>query len=321
MKKGVFFVFVFLMIFSLGLISSQSCVRDQSESKEIKLGSAEKFLDISLFLEKIEKKSSGSSLQIILESVTDTNYPNKRELSQEFPSVPFIIDDYTYQMDLINISNSSAIIKVTCGGQINTGSGDEELEQGNLICQDGVVNKEIIKGTTQTLNGIPITLVESVESETFLSATLKFSEIETFILTSENFSKTFGLSASGQKTYNYKLSLLATTDSSAILKSECALIEITPTEETGPIEIPETTNSNPAQLCNGCFMGEGSACYPYGYREEGSYCALGGFISQLGAGSSCENHFECSSNLCIENQCVSQSLIQKIMAWVRNLFG
>ena len=63
-------------------------------------------------------------------------------------------------------------------------------------------------------------------------------------------------------------------------------------------------------------------CVSVGYRKSGQYCAIGGeFVSQLEENSQCDNNFECSSNLCIDNQCISSSLFQKILEWFRNLFG
>lgn len=65
-----------------------------------------------------------------------------------------------------------------------------------------------------------------------------------------------------------------------------------------------------------------SKCYPFGYRKDGSFCSDNGkFIDQLKADNSCENNFECDSNLCINNSCVSGSLWQKIMTWFSKLFG
>lgn len=72
--------------------------------------------------------------------------------------------------------------------------------------------------------------------------------------------------------------------------------------------------------CNGCILGD--KCVPFGYRQEGKYCTINSeFISQLSADASCENSFECSSNLCIDNQCVSSGLWQKIIRWFKGIFG
>ncbi len=63
-------------------------------------------------------------------------------------------------------------------------------------------------------------------------------------------------------------------------------------------------------------------CYPFGYRKINDYCSdSGAFVSQLKAGVKCDNHFECGSNVCLSNECVSQNLIERILNWFRRLFG
>ena len=71
---------------------------------------------------------------------------------------------------------------------------------------------------------------------------------------------------------------------------------------------------------SGCPSGD--TCYPIGYRKGGNYCTdAGEFVKQIPGESACENNFECSSNVCVSNQCISESFIQKILNWFRNLFG
>ncbi len=63
-------------------------------------------------------------------------------------------------------------------------------------------------------------------------------------------------------------------------------------------------------------------CYPFGYRKAGNYCSdSGAFTEQLKSESQCDNNFECGSNLCISNQCVSESFIEKVINWFKKLFG
>ena len=65
-----------------------------------------------------------------------------------------------------------------------------------------------------------------------------------------------------------------------------------------------------------------SRCYPFGHRIKGSFCSNdGSFVEQLKEETTCENNFECSSNLCIDSKCVSSSLIQKVLSWLKNIFG
>jgi hypothetical protein len=112
------------------------------------------------------------------------------------------------------------------------------------------------------------------------------------------------------------------------------LTQITPNETSGPIEIPPIPNSTPISdnntfnnnsnqnlVCNGCSLN--NKCYPYGFRLSQNYCDSdsSNFINQSIPNSVCNNNFECDSNLCVNNSCVSGSLWQKIMTWFSHLFG
>jgi len=96
---------------------------------------------------------------------------------------------------------------------------------------------------------------------------------------------------------------------------------IAPTKETGPIKIPEKEpTSEKESFCSGCELD--NKCYPLGYRKSGNFCSDNyEFTSQSESDSQCENNFECSSNLCISNKCVSPSLIDKILNWFKGIFG
>ncbi len=103
----------------------------------------------------------------------------------------------------------------------------------------------------------------------------------------------------------------------------CSKIE--PTEETGPINILEETEGVKEEIkvvkedCNGCILDK--KCYPIGYRMENTYCDNQQFSNQKEADASCNNNFECSTNLCIDNECVSSGLWQKILRFFKNLLG
>lgn len=73
--------------------------------------------------------------------------------------------------------------------------------------------------------------------------------------------------------------------------------------------------------CISCLFD--NKCYPFNYRKDGTYCSINEqkFIPQLEADSVCENNFECSSNLCIDSQCVSSGLWQKFIRWLSKIFG
>jgi thiol-disulfide isomerase/thioredoxin len=73
-------------------------------------------------------------------------------------------------------------------------------------------------------------------------------------------------------------------------------------------------------ICKDACPSEGK-CYPFGYRKEGKFCSdTGSFEDQFKEDVACENNFECQSNVCISGNCVSASLMQKIIDWFKNLF-
>lgn len=70
----------------------------------------------------------------------------------------------------------------------------------------------------------------------------------------------------------------------------------------------------------GCFYQD--KCLPYGLRVNGLYCSISNDMkTQLGGEGSCDNNFECSSNVCVSGKCVSSGLMNKILGWFKKLFG
>ena len=63
-------------------------------------------------------------------------------------------------------------------------------------------------------------------------------------------------------------------------------------------------------------------CYPVMYRKGGKYCSdSGSFEQQLEGNAACDNSFECKSNVCVNGECISSGLIEKIMSWFKKMFG
>jgi hypothetical protein len=74
----------------------------------------------------------------------------------------------------------------------------------------------------------------------------------------------------------------------------------------------------------GCF--EENKCYPVGYRKGDEYCGIdNSFLKQRDSertpAPECDNSFECSSNLCLEGECVSSGFLKKIGDFFKGLFG
>lgn len=86
---------------------------------------------------------------------------------------------------------------------------------------------------------------------------------------------------------------------------------------TPPLTSVETITND----CGGDGCLDGTRCRSVGYRKSALFCSDNGFSPQLQEGSLCVNNFECSSNLCVSNQCISSSLLQRIIGWFRSIFG
>lgn len=72
--------------------------------------------------------------------------------------------------------------------------------------------------------------------------------------------------------------------------------------------------------CEGCMIEE--SCVPYGTRHDSKYCDIFKEMkSQKMDSESCSNNYECDTNLCVDDQCISSGLIQKILRWFRRIFG
>lgn len=66
--------------------------------------------------------------------------------------------------------------------------------------------------------------------------------------------------------------------------------------------------------CSGC-LNEG-ICIPYGVRRSGEYCDLTSELEkQKTSNKQCDNNFECTTNLCINDKCVSRGIWEKFVEW------
>lgn len=64
-------------------------------------------------------------------------------------------------------------------------------------------------------------------------------------------------------------------------------------------------------------------CYPLGYRKDNRYCSEERFNFRFQKESEefCENNFECVSNVCLENECVSVNFLQKVVNWFKKILN
>ncbi len=113
-------------------------------------------------------------------------------------------------------------------------------------------------------------------------------------------------------------------DSFSILESsQCSTTEVTSEVNTTQVTTTEEnfTFEDKILICKDSCPLEGK-CYSFGYRKSGEFCSdTGSFIKQTKDNEKCDNNFECSSNVCVNSNCVSGSLIESIINWFKKLFG
>lgn len=98
-----------------------------------------------------------------------------------------------------------------------------------------------------------------------------------------------------------------------------SVVNVTPSANT-PVVIPAQENESIIYSCQGCEIS--TKCYPFGYRKAGKYCSEESiFVKQLDGKAVCENNFECITNLCVSDQCVTPTFIERFLNWLRRLFG
>lgn len=68
----------------------------------------------------------------------------------------------------------------------------------------------------------------------------------------------------------------------------------------------------------GCAL-EGN-CVSIGTRLDNKYCAGEEFVMQKQEQENCINDYECASNICTKNDCVSKGTIKRLLDWFSNLF-
>ena len=132
-----------------------------------------------------------------------------------------------------------------------------------------------------------------------------------------------------------KLSATTTlSGSSAGTSSETSIGVVSSSEEIGKENLMATSTGSDKVKSNSLSLDE-NACSPIGIRSKEAdgnavYCNLDGQAAeQKQKGIECQNNFECQSNSCMSSQCAdlnkkldeNLSLMNKLVAWLKNIFG
>ncbi|MBN1275815.1 hypothetical protein JXA12_06030 [Candidatus Woesearchaeota archaeon] len=97
-----------------------------------------------------------------------------------------------------------------------------------------------------------------------------------------------------------------------------------PVPKPVPEPVPEPA---PEPVCDGCSLD--GKCVPYGYRttsrlhgpQEVYYCDLSGdFLVARDDAEACLNDYECATNLCVNDRCVSKSFWNRMMEFLARWF-
>ncbi len=89
-------------------------------------------------------------------------------------------------------------------------------------------------------------------------------------------------------------------------------------ESTQDIVTEEEYNSNLKEICDGCFYD--NSCINIGIRFEGKYCDVSGdVLDQKAEEEQCENDFECESNICKGEYCVSTSTWNRFLDFFQGI--
>tara|TARA_Y100000310_G_scaffold110625_1_gene109041 strand:- start:191 stop:1945 length:1755 start_codon:yes stop_codon:yes gene_type:complete len=95
--------------------------------------------------------------------------------------------------------------------------------------------------------------------------------------------------------------------------------------EGNELKVEQKICSNGCEInaCNPCLGCElNNECHSINSRKEGNYCSVEqDWIEQKSKEDLCENNYECKSNLCLENECVSGNIIAKFLRWLKSLFS
>jgi len=74
------------------------------------------------------------------------------------------------------------------------------------------------------------------------------------------------------------------------------------------------------RISEGCNLNDD--CVPIGTKTKTQFCDIDySFKNQKPEDTSCSTNYECSTNKCVNNKCISPSFIQKIIDWFKNIFG
>jgi len=219
-------------------------------------------------------------------------------------------------------------ITTFCGGATIT-DGSYELDENNLILKYRIVTGDAV--TTCVSPRAVIYEISDIEKKDYDITIQEIQDTETTpICDKDNIGETYCKDGKTLMVCGVAMNMGTGEEAYAWVEERCEYgcknkacltpTYIEPEEDEEPLEVPEDIEEGLVYVCHGCILEE--KCYPLGYRKESQYCSdEARFINQLKSDKSCDNSFECKSNVCVSGECVSEGLLKKILNWFRRLFG
>ena len=295
--------------YSVELISTSdtaTTIKVNGEAKEISESQTKEVNGVNVYVKSADESS------LLLKAVIKLFESDEILLTSDSPIANVKVGLETFKVELISASDNSATIKV-----------------------NGLA-EEVNSGSSKEIGKIEVYLREVYETDLFLTTKIKVTEIQVInVNCTDSDGKDYyvrgklcfaGLCKEDVCKDNKILMEYFCEDGEKFEEyvcpngcSEGVCNKIIPEEE--PVEVPENVQEEDKKLaCQGCLQDE--KCYPFGYRKEGRYCSDSNeFLDQQEEKTSCENNFQCDSNLCINNECVSGNLWAKFIRWLSKLFG
>ena len=292
MKKraGIFLTFAFILFFCLSFIIAPNT----EETNEISKVSSIKLIGEENIVKWNVEGQSSQGFKIVWSKNENPTYPLRKGDQYIYLSNP---GDYKTEL---NAFDGSGVYYVrVCeylGGKCGVYSNQIKVSLG----AEGKIEK-----CTDTDGGIEYSIFGEVIIKVGEGSAIFLDFCETSSILNESYCEG-----------DYPNTLLRDCgmEGKVCLKGKC--IE----EEDLELEEKEDKLEDKEKFCSeGCTIN--GKCVNVCYIYNNTYCSLSGeMVEQQQEKTFCYNHCECLSGVCVNNECISGNLIQKILSWFRKIF-
>ncbi len=294
MKKGLFFIFVFILLIAGAEAVKYECTNKtaiQKEVEEIKLGSAKSISDLGVGV--VFSRETPATRKVLAEIMLDAKRISL-DLSKSKEDLVFF--DKITSVQLINTSANNATLSIG-GSSINIEEGDY-VETGNF----GVKLSKIYQDTKKV---------------DFIIGNKK---IYLDNINYPNYKTKFG-----NNTFLVEITS-ASQDNAIIGVSKCKNSDIVEIYENRTIivgngTLNNTSNPRNSTLNNASQQNSTQVKCVMGNVKNETFCNSNGVYENKRANElSCIQNYECASNLCHSKKCAKKYFFDSIIEWFRSLF-